>query len=216
MVNNSKTPISLVLPEQIEQAVLLIRGQRVMLDRDLAALYGVTTGNLNKAVQRNADRFPADFMFQITADEAEALRFHFGSLKRGQHYKYLPYVFTQQGVAMLSSVLRSPRAVQVNIAIMRVFVRLRETLALHKDLAHKLAQLERKIEGHDTNICTLFDATGSVLQFALVAFQRRRRRFLEFAADFAGVAIGEGGVGVPFRSHLRERHLQRTQLSLAH
>jgi hypothetical protein len=149
---------SLIQPEQIEQAILLIRGQRVMLDRDLAALYGVTTGNLNKAVQRNAERFPPDFMFQLTADEAEALRFQIGSLKRGQHFKYLPQVFTQEGVAMLSSVLRSPRAVQVNIAIMRVFVRLRGTLALHKELAHKLAELERKIEGHDTNIHTLFDA----------------------------------------------------------
>ena len=149
---------SLIEPEPIEQVILLIRGQRVMLDRDLAALYGVTTGNLNKAVQRNVERFPPDFMFQLTADEAEALSFQFGSLKRGQHFKYLPQVFTQEGVAMLSSVLRSPRAVQVNIAIMRVFVRLRETLALHKELAHKLAELERKIEGHDTSIRTLFDA----------------------------------------------------------
>ena len=153
----------LVQPEQIEQVVLLIRGQRVMLDRDLAALYGVETGNLNKAVQRNADRFPTDFIFQLTADETEALRFHFGSLKRGQHFKYLPLVFTQEGVAMLSSVLRSPRAAQVNIAIMRVFVRLRETLALHKDLAHKLAQLERKIEGHDASIHNLFDAIRQLM-----------------------------------------------------
>ena len=136
---------NLIQPEQIQQAILLIRGQRVMLDRDLAALYGVETKNLNKAVRRNLDRFPADFMFQLTADEAECLRFQFGTLKRGQHFKYLPQVFTQEGVAMLSSVLRSPRAVQVNIAIMRVFVRLRDTLALHKELAH-------------TNIRTLFDA----------------------------------------------------------
>ena len=153
----------MVQPEQIEQAVLLIRGQRVMMDRDLAALYGVETKSLNRAVQRNLDRFPADFMFQLTADEAEALRYQFGTLKRGQHYKYLPFVFTQEGVSMLSSVLRSPRAVQVNIAIMRVFVRLRETLALHKDLAHKLAQLERKIEGHDTSIRTLFDAIRQLM-----------------------------------------------------
>ena len=149
---------ALIQPEQIEQVILLIRGQRVMLDRDLAALYGVETKNLNKAAQRNLDRFPADFMFQLTAEEAECLRFQFGTLKRGQHFKYLPRVFTQEGVAMLSSVLRSPRAIQVNIAIMRVFVRLRETLALHKELARKLAELERKIEGHDTSIRSLFDA----------------------------------------------------------
>ena len=143
---NDKT--SLIQPEQIEQVILLIRGQRVMLDRDLAALYGVETKNLNKAVRRNLDRFPDDFMFQLTAEEAESLRLQFGTLKRGQHFKYLPQVFTQEGVAMLSSVLRSPRAVQVNIVIMRVFVRLRETLAMHKELAHKLAELERKIERH--------------------------------------------------------------------
>src|SRR3954468_19184526 len=96
---------SLHQPAEIEQVILLIRGQRVMLDRDLAALYGVTTGNLNKAVQRNVDRFPPDFMFQLTADEAEALSFQFGSLKPGQHFKYLPRVFTQEGVSMLSGVL---------------------------------------------------------------------------------------------------------------
>jgi hypothetical protein len=154
---------SLIQPEQIEQAILLIRGQRVMLDRDLAALYGVETKNLNKAVQRNLDRFPPDFMFQLTADEADGLRFQIGTLKRGQHFKYLPRVFTQEGVSMLSSVLRSPRAVQVNIAIMRVFVRLRETLALHKDLARKLADLERKIEGHDASIHNLFDAIRQLM-----------------------------------------------------
>ena len=148
----------LTKPERIEQSILLIRGQRVMLDRDLAVLYGVQTKNLNKAVQRNLDRFPCDFMFRLTVEEADGLRFQFGTLKRGQHFKYLPYVFTQEGVAMLSSVLRSPRAVQVNIAVMRVFVRLREALALHKELAHKLAELERKIGCHDASIRTLFEA----------------------------------------------------------
>ena len=145
----------LVAPPQIEHAILLIRGQRVMLDRDLAAMYGVTTGNLNKAVRRNLSRFPADFMFQLTEDEAETSRFQIGILKRGLNIKYLPFVFTQEGVAMLSGVLRSPRAEQVNIAIMRAFVRLRETLSLHKELAHKLSELERKIENHDENIRTL-------------------------------------------------------------
>ena len=144
--------------ERIEPAVLLIRGQRVLLDRDLAALYGVETKNLNKAVRRNRDRFPPDFMFQLTAEEAERSRFQFGTLKRGQNIKYLPYAFTQEGVAMLSSVLRSPRAILLNNIIMRVFVRLRETLALHKELAHKLAELERRLEGHNADIHTLFNA----------------------------------------------------------
>lgn len=153
----------LVAPPQIEHAILLIRSQRVMLDRDLAAMYGVTTGNLNKAVRRNRTRFPADFMFQLTTDEAETSRFQIGILKRGMNIKYLPHVFTQEGVAMLSGVLRSPRAEQVNIAIMRAFVRLRETLSLHKELAHKLAELERKIENHDENIRTLFEAIHQLM-----------------------------------------------------
>jgi phage regulator Rha-like protein len=157
----SNLSTSLIQPDQIEYVILLVRGRRVMLDRDLAALYGVRTKNLNKAVGRNADRFPADFIFQLTMDEAQtcsASRFQFGTLKRGENIKYLPYAFTQEGVAMLSSVLRSARAVQVNIAIMRVFVRLRETLALHQELAQKLDELERKIEAHDDSIGTLFEA----------------------------------------------------------
>lgn len=98
----------LVAPPQIEQAILLIRGQRVMLDRDLAAMYGVSTGNLNEAVSRNLSRFPPDFMFQLTEDEAEASRFQIGILKRGLNIKYLPYVFTREGAARLSGALRSP------------------------------------------------------------------------------------------------------------
>ncbi len=111
--------------------------------------------------QGKSGRFPADFMFELTPDEARsclASGFRFGTLKRGQNIKYLPHVFAREGASMLSSVLRSPRAIQVNIAIMRVFVRLRETLALHRELAHKLAELERKIQGHDASIRTLFDA----------------------------------------------------------
>lgn len=133
-----------------------------MLDRDLAAMYGVTTGNLNKAVRRNIRRFPTDFMFQLTMEEAS--RFQIGILKRGKNIKYLPHVFTQEGVAMLSGVLNSSRAEQVNIAIMRAFVRLRETLSLHKELAHKLAELERKIENHDEHIQTLFEAIHQLME----------------------------------------------------
>src|SRR5437870_5079988 len=130
-----------VAAEQVERSILLIRGHKVMLDSDLAALYGVETFNLNKAVRRNMDRFPEDFMFQLTKEEAERLRFQIGISKPGRGgRRYVPYVFTEQGVAMLSSVLRSKRAVHVNIAIMRAFVRLRQILATHKELARKLEE----------------------------------------------------------------------------
>ena len=155
---------SVIRVGQIEQVILLIRGQRVMLDRDLAALYGVETKNLNKAVRRNLGRFPADFMFQLAPDEAQAyaaLRFQLGTLKRGQHFKYLPQVFTQEGVAMLSSVLHSERAIQVNIAIMRAFVKLREILASHKDLAAKLDALEQR---YDARFRMVFDALRKLMQ----------------------------------------------------
>ncbi|MGA3099808.1 MAG: ORF6N domain-containing protein [Bryobacteraceae bacterium] len=158
-----KTSPPLLAAHGIEDAIFLLRSHRVMLDRDLAALYGVTTSNLNKAVKRNLDRFPSDFMFQLTLEEGQSLRFHSGILKRGQHYKYLPYAFTEQGVAMLSGILRSHRAVQVNVAIMRAFVRLREALSLHKELAHKLAELEHKIESHDASIHSLFEAIRQLM-----------------------------------------------------
>jgi len=136
-----------VIPvDRIENIILFIRGHKVILARELAELYGVTTGNLNKAVKRNIDRFPNDFMFQLTAEEYKSLRFHFGILEKGRHSKYLPYAFTEQGVAMLSSVLKSKRAVQVNIEIMRAFVRLRRMLSVHKDLESKLTDLEQKYD----------------------------------------------------------------------
>ena len=156
-------PGTLPIKLRARQANLLIRGQRVMLDRDLAALYGVATGNLNKAVQRNLEWFPADFMFQLTLEEAQMYlpsRFQSGILKRGQNIKYLPKVFTQKGVSMLSSVLRSPRAIQVNIAIMRAFVRLREMLLSNAGLARKLADLERK---YDSQFKAVFDAIRQLM-----------------------------------------------------
>ena len=144
--------------EKIEDSIFQIRGKKVMLDRDLARLYGINTGNLNKAVKRNVERFPEDFMFQLNKNEEDSLRFQSGSLKRGRHAKYLPYAFTEQGVAMLSSVLHSKKAIQVNIAIMRTFVRLKEIISAHKDLAHKLNELERKLEKHDEEIHAIFEA----------------------------------------------------------
>ena len=151
----------------VEQAIFLVRGQKMMLDRDWAAFYGVDTKASKRAVRRNMERFPADFMFELTSEEANAIersRCQSGTLKRGQNPKYLPYVFSQEGVAMLASVLRSPQAARVNVAIMRAFVRLRETLALHKELAHKLTDLERKIGTHDESIRTLFEAIRQLMR----------------------------------------------------
>jgi len=134
---------SLVPAERIEGAILVLRGHKVILDKDLSALYGVTTGNLNKAVNRSIERFPDDFMLRLIEEEFSDLKFHFGTSSWGGARK-LPRAFTEQGVAMLSSVLRSPRAVQVNIEIMRALVRLREMIATNRDLARRLDALEKK------------------------------------------------------------------------
>ncbi len=151
---------ALVPVETIEQKILLIRGQKVMLDRDLAVLYGVATRDLNKAVNRNLTRFPNDFMVQLTRIEFENLKFHFGTSSWGGTRK-LPKAFTEQGIAMLSSVLNSERAVQVNIAIMRAFVKLREIIVSNKDLARKLNELEKK---YDTQFRIVFDAIRELMK----------------------------------------------------
>jgi hypothetical protein len=147
----------------IQKRILMLRGQKVILDQDLAQLYGVETKTLKRAVKRNLDRFPGDFMFSLTPDEYSRLRYQFGTLERGRHAKYLPYAFSEQGVAMLSSVLRSKQAIKVNIAIMRAFVRLRELLAAHKNLVRKLEELERKSEIHDLHIKTIFEAIRQLM-----------------------------------------------------
>jgi len=154
---------SLVSIELIEKRIFFIRGHKVMLDTDLAELYGVETFNLNKAVKRNIDRFPSDFMFQVTKDEMESLKFQFGISKtsgRGGR-RYLPYVFTEQGVAMLSGILHSQRAVHVNIAIMRTFVKLRELLVNHKDLKKQIEALEEK---YDQQFQIVFEAIKQLLE----------------------------------------------------
>ena len=143
---------------RIEQKIFLIRGHKVMLDRDLAELYGVQTKYLTRQVRRNFSRFPEDFMFVRTREEyQELLRCQFGALERGRYSKYLPYVFTEQGVAMLSTVLNSERAIQVNIAIMRAFVKLKQMLASHKELAYKVNELERNTTRHEAEIQTIFE-----------------------------------------------------------
>jgi hypothetical protein len=140
----------------------LVRKQKVMLDRDLAELYNVSTGNLNKAVKRNLPRFPEDFMFQLTDKEFKDLIFQNGTSSWGGTRK-MPYAFTEQGVAMLSSVLNSERAVLVNIHIIRVFTRMRELVSTHKDVLLKLEQLERAVVQHDGEIGVIFDRLRELL-----------------------------------------------------
>jgi hypothetical protein len=154
-----------------------------MLDFDLAALYGVKTKVFNQAVRRNIDRFPKDFMFQLTWDETKYLRSQIVTLenyksKRGKHIKYLPYAFTEQGVAMLSSVLRSKRAIYVNIAIMRAFVKLKRFLSTHKEVSQKLKELEQKFDKHDAKIKVIFNAINK-----LILPNKKRTKRIGFITD---------------------------------
>jgi hypothetical protein len=151
----------------ISQKILFVRGTRVMLDADLARLYGVATKNLNKAVKRNASRFPSDFMFQLSPKELHGLGFQFGTSKPGRGgRRYAPHAFTEQGVAMLSSVLRSSRAVQVNVAIMRTFVRLREMLATHEELRRKIDAMEKR---YDARFQAVFETIRQMLETPIPA-----------------------------------------------
>lgn len=151
----------LIPTERIEKCILLLRGQKVMLDVDLAKLYGVTVGRLNEAVKRNSKRFPRDFMFRLSLQELRDLKSQIAiSSSRWGGRRQQPYAFTEQGVAMLSSVLNSERAVQVNIEIMRAFVKLRELLSSHKDLALKLAEMEKK---YDSQFKVVFDAIRELM-----------------------------------------------------
>lgn len=154
-----------VVPEQIDQSILIIRGHKVLLDSQLANFYGVPTGTLMQAVRRNLKRFPLDFMFQLTTEEWENLRSQIVISSLGAHggRRYLPYAFTEQGVAMLSGVLRSQRAIDVNIQIMRAFVRLRQLLAIHKDLADRLVELEQKMQTRDEAVDHQFQQVFELL-----------------------------------------------------
>lgn len=151
----------MIPPERIERSILLLRGQRVLLDAELASLYGVETKTLVRAVKRNTSRFPADFMFQLTRVEFANLRYQSGTSRSWGGRRHPPYAFTEQGVAMLSSVLRSTRAVQVNIEIMRAFVRLRQILQGNAELARKLDALERK---YDAQFRVVFDAIRTLME----------------------------------------------------
>lgn len=160
-------PQNIVPTALISQKIFFIRATRVMLDSDLARLYGVATKNLNKAVKRNASRFPSDFMFQLSPKELHSLGFQSGTSKpRRGGRRYAPYAFTEQGVAMLSSVLRGSRAVQVNVAIMRTFVRLREMLTTHEELRRKIDAMEKR---YDARFQAVFETIRQMLETPIPA-----------------------------------------------
>lgn len=156
-------PTVFVPTEIIENKILLIRGKKVMMDYDFAQMYGVTTSYLNRQVRRNIARFPEDFMVHLTRSEFDNLKCHFGMSSWGGK-RALPLAFTEQGMAMLSGVLHSPREVQVNIAIMSAFVKLRELMMTHKDLARKIEDLEKEFNQHDDNFVAVFAAIRKLLQ----------------------------------------------------
>ena len=161
---NEETKTLMVPDEVVMSKIYLIRGQKVMLDSDLAALYGIETKNLNKAVKRNLSRFPEDFMFRCSKEEYDVLRFQNGTSKHGRGgVRYLPTLFTEQGVAMLSSVLNSETAVQVNICIIRIFTRMRELLLTHKDILLKLEQLEKQTFHNTEDIQLIFQYLKKLL-----------------------------------------------------
>ena len=177
------SPSAAIIPiDRVQQHILLIRGQRVIIGIDLARLYGVTTKRLNEAVRRNARRFPEDFMFQLTWEETAILRSQIATLRssatdarsrpqiaalkapHGKHLKYRPYAFTEHGAIMAATVLNSPLAVDASLFVVRAFVKLRELLFSHHQLAAKLDELERKLQNHDDQILTLFDAIRQLME----------------------------------------------------
>jgi len=162
MRQRNRNPLTKSMPREIiENKIILLRNRKVILDSDLSKLYQVNTKQLKRAVNRNIERFPDDFMLRLTKEEYRDLRRHFGTLKRGEHTKYPPYAFTEQGVAMLSSVLHSKRAILVNIQIMRVFTRLREMLLTHVDLKRKIDAMEKK---YDRQFSIIFDTIRKLLE----------------------------------------------------
>jgi len=173
----------LAIPDEtITSKIYLIRDKKVMLDEDLSELYGVATGNLNKAVNRNISRFPNDFMFRVTKEEFDTLIFQIGTSRWGGRRK-LPYVFTEQGVAMLSGVLHSERAIKVNIQIMRVFTRMREMLETHKEILKKLDLLESKDIEQDEKIIIIFEYLKQLEQTKLQESDLKNRRRIGFKTN---------------------------------
>jgi len=159
--------------EVIMDKIYLLRGKKVMLDVDLAKLYNVETRVLKQAVRRNINRFPEDFMFELSQEEYQVIRIKDGMLKRGEHSKYIPFAFTEQGVAMLSSVLKSELAIMVNIQIMRVFTKMHELAETHKEILQKLEQLEKKDIDHDQKIMLIFEYLKQLEQIKHQELERK-------------------------------------------
>ena len=170
-----------LITKDVGSLIITIRNQKVIVDRDLAEIYGVETRRLNEQVKRNPDRFPEDFMFQLTKEEADfwaRSRSQIAILKRGKNIKYLPYAFTEHGTIMAANVLNSPQAVRMSVFVVRAFVKLREILATHKELAHKLAELERKLQNHDESIRSLVVAIRHLMATPEPEPPKRRIGFL--------------------------------------
>lgn len=169
--------VNLVRDEQVEELILSIRGQKVLLDRDLAVLYEVETKALNRAVGRNVERFPDDFMFQLTAAEKEHALATYPRLNPLKFSKAMPHVFTEHGAIMAASLLNSPRAVEASIFVVRAFVKLRQLLTAHKELAHKVAELERKLGDHDETIQAI---VAAIKQLAAPPAEESNKRKIGF------------------------------------
>jgi hypothetical protein len=155
---------AMVPSERIERSILVIRGQKVLLDADLAVIYGVTTKAFNQAIKRNIRRFPTDFMFRLTPSEKNEVVTNCDHLSRLKYSPTLPFAFTEHGAIMAASVLNSPKAVEMSVLVVRVFVQMREVIAHHKVLAAKLAELERKVSVHDQSIMAIFDAIRQLME----------------------------------------------------
>ena len=165
---------SFIPDEVITNQIFVIRGQRVMIDRDLAKLYGVETKRLIESVKRNSERFPADFMFELNETEMDSLRSQFATLKRGEHSKYFPKVFTEQGVAMLSAILHSRQAIKVNIQIIRIFTKLRHIMSDNTELRIEIEKIKNKLNNHSQNIELVFKYLDELIEKKSAPVKRKK------------------------------------------
>jgi hypothetical protein len=184
MSKAKSSKVQIVPEEAIIRKIYLLRGKKVLLNEDLAALYDVETKQLKRQVKRNIERFPEDFMFELTQEEYQSLRSQFGTLKRGQHSKYLPYAFTEQGVAMLSGVINSVKAIEMNIAIMRAFVEIKRVVIENKKIADRLQKLQDKLGEHDVRLKEIYNAIENLLNHKVEQEKWADRTRIAYKADY--------------------------------